>query len=256
MGYKLIIFIIYLYTHIMSTTVDSYVLGNLSVQNALTLTSSLSATDANLTNTTNQIKLGTTNITTISAVAPSASRVYTLPDTGTNSAFTFDNNTQTLTNKTLQVPLGSVTAPSYSFGGDVNTGFYSPGAEQIASTVNGVQSVLFTSATTEVKNALSCANAIYEVRAYTTASSVLATDGKRINTVNFVGLSTVTLPTNPTAGTIYTIIRLSAPGVGNNVTINAGAGNFIDNGVNTSLVLSNQYQRVSLVFVSTIWYIV
>lgn len=37
--------------------------------------------------TTNQIRLGTTNTTTISAAAPAASRIYSVPDAGTNTSF-------------------------------------------------------------------------------------------------------------------------------------------------------------------------
>jgi hypothetical protein len=37
----------------------------------------------------------------------------------------------------LSLALGAVGAPAYTFTGDTNTGFYSPGAEQIAATANG-----------------------------------------------------------------------------------------------------------------------
>ncbi|MBI5465774.1 MAG: hypothetical protein HY974_00625, partial [Candidatus Kerfeldbacteria bacterium] len=56
---------------------------------------------ANFTNTTNQFVLGSTNTTTISALAPSTSRVATLPALTNNDTFIFANETQTLTNKTL-----------------------------------------------------------------------------------------------------------------------------------------------------------
>jgi hypothetical protein len=48
-----------------------------------------------ITATTNQIVLGTTNTTTINSVAPSASRVYTLPDFGAAASFVLTNNTVT-----------------------------------------------------------------------------------------------------------------------------------------------------------------
>lgn len=51
--------------------------------------------------TTNQIVLGTTNTTTISSVAPAASRTYTIPDFGSNDTFVGVAATQTLTNKTI-----------------------------------------------------------------------------------------------------------------------------------------------------------
>src|ERR1700682_4452707 len=40
-----------------------------------------------LTNTTNQIVLGTTNTVTVSSTAPSSSRTYTLPDAGAAANF-------------------------------------------------------------------------------------------------------------------------------------------------------------------------
>ena len=49
-----------------------------------------------LSNTTNQIRLGTTNTTTISATAPAASRTYTIPDSGANSSFIMSDGTQTV----------------------------------------------------------------------------------------------------------------------------------------------------------------
>lgn len=54
-----------------------------------------------LTNTTNQLTLGTTNTTTISSVAPAASRTYTIPDAGGADTFAFLAATQTFTNKSL-----------------------------------------------------------------------------------------------------------------------------------------------------------
>ena len=49
-----------------------------------------------ITPTTNQLVLGVTNTTTISATAPVASRVYTIPDTAANSSFVMTDLAQTL----------------------------------------------------------------------------------------------------------------------------------------------------------------
>jgi hypothetical protein len=46
----------------------------------------------------------------------------------------------------LNAPLGTAAAPTYSFTGDLNTGIYSPGADQVAIATNGV--VRFTTSTT------------------------------------------------------------------------------------------------------------
>jgi microcystin-dependent protein len=40
-----------------------------------------------------------------------------------------------------QVPLGAAATPSYAFAGNLNTGIYSPGANQVAISVNGVQAL-------------------------------------------------------------------------------------------------------------------
>ncbi len=49
-----------------------------------------------LTNTTNQLTLGTTNTVTISSTAPAASRTYTIPDTSANSSFVMTDSAQTV----------------------------------------------------------------------------------------------------------------------------------------------------------------
>jgi hypothetical protein len=50
----------------------------------------------NIAKTTNQLILGTTNTTTISATAPSASRVVTLPDPGAAASFVITESAQTV----------------------------------------------------------------------------------------------------------------------------------------------------------------
>ena len=49
-----------------------------------------------MTNTTNQVILGTTHTTTISATAPSASRVYTIPDAGGSANVVLDAGNYTI----------------------------------------------------------------------------------------------------------------------------------------------------------------
>jgi hypothetical protein len=49
-----------------------------------------------LSNTTNQLVLGTTNTVTISSTAPSASRTYTLPDAGAAANFVLDQGNYTI----------------------------------------------------------------------------------------------------------------------------------------------------------------
>lgn len=72
--------------------------------------------------TTNQLVLGTTNTTTITAPAPASSRVYTIPDAGGAANLMLDKGNYTLTgtwtNATLVTPtLGVASATSITFGG-------------------------------------------------------------------------------------------------------------------------------------------
>ena len=63
-------------------------------------TGELTATKNTLTNTTNQLVLGTTNTTTISSTAPSSSRTYTIPDAGGPANFILSTapSSQSITN--------------------------------------------------------------------------------------------------------------------------------------------------------------
>ena len=71
----------------------------------------------------------------------------------TNGTLRFDISTTAVTS-TLPVvyPLGAVGTPSLTFTGDLNTGIYSPGADQVAITTAGVQRVNFNAATEVVFN--------------------------------------------------------------------------------------------------------
>lgn len=50
----------------------------------------------------------------------------------------------------MQLPLGSAAAPSYTFLGDTNTGFFSPAADQVAMAVNGTSRLTVATASTTV----------------------------------------------------------------------------------------------------------
>lgn len=90
------------------------------------------------------------------------------------------------------------------------------------------------------------------VKVYTGAGPhVLATDGKATNTVSHGSAAAVTLPTTPTHGSKFAIINVDTGAV----TINRGGSDTIDNGELTSLTLSDQYDRVTLMYVGTNWYI-
>lgn len=71
-------------------------IGAQTIAGAKTLSSALT-----ITPTTNQLVLGVTNTTTISATAPTASRVYTIPDVGGNANFILDAGGQALAGTSL-----------------------------------------------------------------------------------------------------------------------------------------------------------
>lgn len=94
--------------------------------------------------TSNQIVLGNTNTMTINATAPSASRVITIPDPGTNASIVLTEVAQTLNGvKTFTSPVlipdGSAAAPGLAFAtaGNSDNGFYRIGTDQWAASAAG-----------------------------------------------------------------------------------------------------------------------
>lgn len=89
--------------------------------------------------TASQLILGTTNTVTLNASIPSASRSYTIPDTGTNSTFLLDN----LNSAQFRLGNGSNVATAVTMSGDVtltNAGVSAIGAAKVtrAMMVNSV----------------------------------------------------------------------------------------------------------------------
>jgi hypothetical protein len=70
----------------------------------------------------------------VKATFPSITGAVTATHTDLNNAAAFLAGTVV-----CKVPLGTVGAPSYSFIGDLDTGFWSPGANQISGSVGGVR---------------------------------------------------------------------------------------------------------------------
>ena len=93
----------------------------LSLPQNIALTSTPTFASETLTNTTNQLVLGTTNTTTINSVAPAASRTYTIPDAGGADTFAFLAATQTFTNKTMTSSTNNVTARGLFSASGANT---------------------------------------------------------------------------------------------------------------------------------------
>lgn len=82
------------------------------------------ATSLGLGSTSNQIVLGTTNTITLTAPAPSASRVYTLSDVGADASFVMTEGTQTILGaKTFQLATsGSIETLAVRHTDNTNTG--------------------------------------------------------------------------------------------------------------------------------------
>jgi len=101
-----------------------------------------------LTNTTNQLVLGTTNTTTLNVTAPAASRTYTIPDSGANSSFVLTDGTQTINgNKTFSSRIAITPTLNQIVLGTTNTTTISanpPGASRTYSIPD-----VFTTAATE-----------------------------------------------------------------------------------------------------------
>lgn len=71
----------------LAVTSTSTLSGNVTINNSKTLT---------ISKTSSQLIFGTTNTTTISATAPSASRIFTIPDAGSDVEFVMAGGTQTI----------------------------------------------------------------------------------------------------------------------------------------------------------------
>ena len=195
--------------------------------------------------------------------ALTANRTVNLPLLIANDTFVFESHIQTLSNKTLDnpsvtgqvlAPNGTSSAPSYSFTTNPDTGLTID-----ADSINLIYdaNIIFQATATEFvlepSVTLSVKNIIQGVKNYTlTTGNILATDGERTNIYTFNGVKDTLLPTAPTNGKQYTFIN-GETGV---LTINRGGTDTIDDGVLTSLVLPNKYQRVTLLYVSNVWYIV
>lgn len=107
-----------------------------------TFTGTLTGPTASLTNTTNQLVLGTTNTSTINSTAPSASRILTIPDPGANASFVMTEGSQTINGaKTLGNILttidGSAATSAIQFG--THSGLYNGGTDSLRIQIAGTE---------------------------------------------------------------------------------------------------------------------
>lgn len=111
----------------------------LSTPQDIATTSSPTFTSETLTNTTNQLILGTTNTTTISSPSPSGSRIYTISDVGGADTFTMNAATQSLSNKTLTSITNTIRATQLATNGAdvIISGATSPSIGQVLAATSG-----------------------------------------------------------------------------------------------------------------------
>jgi len=132
-------------TSAIQTQIDGTVktTGNQSVAGTKTFTDPIVQND-----TTNQLVLGVTNTTTISATAPSTSRTVTIPDPGANASFVMTEGTQTINgSKTLGANLAMGTNKLTGLGAGTANGD-SVRYEQLHYTQAPVQATITTTTST------------------------------------------------------------------------------------------------------------
>ena len=190
-------------------------------------------------------------------------RTVTLPLLVSDDTFVFEDHAQTLSNKTLASPTvtgqilnddGLVSAPSYSFTSNTDTGMYTDGTT-LNLVFDGVDVLKINQGTLSFGPDIDITipNVIEGVKNYITAGTHdLSVDGERVNIFTFVGTKIVNLDDAPTSGTKYTLIN----GETGALTINRTGTDTIDDGILTFLILSEKYQRVTLQYVLGNWYIV
>jgi hypothetical protein len=189
-------------------------------------------------------------------------RIVTLPLLVGDDEFVFRQHLQTLTNKTLVSPVltgttknvnGAVGAPSYSFTNATTSGLFYDGDNSIDLAFGGNAIVEVAATGIVVNGSVTMENVIEGVKAYSEAGPhLLEADGERVNTVSHTAASSVSLPDGPSQGTKYTIVNVNI----GTVTINRNGTDTIDDNASTSLTMATQYQRTTLQYIGTIWYIV
>ncbi len=128
--------------------------GTQTITGAKTFSSAITITPV-----TNQLVLGVTNTTTISATAPAASRTYTMPDAGGAADFVLTAGNQTLGGtKTFSVAVkhadGTAAAPGVTFSVTDVGFYYSSAGDFIGVSIDGAYVWLFDAGTNYCKNNL------------------------------------------------------------------------------------------------------
>lgn len=209
--------------------------GNLYVNGTIygTINGTINTSSISLSNTSNQITLGTTNTFTITAPTPLASRTYTIPDVGGTASFLMNNSTsgQTISGGMTFSSGLTVSAGNVSMAGSTGT-FTTPSGK---TTISGAL----------VKSVASAITA-------NTTLDVSTTGVKCVLPLSSTGDFTVTLPTTTSNdGLEYLFINTNV----GSVTISTASGSeyFDGNSAYTSLVME-QYDRLHIISYSGMWY--
>lgn len=181
----------------------------ISTPQSIGTTSSPTFASETLTAVTNQLTLGTTNTTTLSATAPSASRTYTIPDAGADANFLMTKGSQTVTGvltftNVLQIDQTG-TAAHFLQGNSVY--FDSPTSSKGALVIQGADSVGNTN--TLIKNASQAAARTYTIPDAGTDASFVMTAGSQTIAGTKTFSSTIAGSVSGNAATVTTNANLT-----------------------------------------------
>jgi len=198
--------------------------------------------------TTNQIRLGTTNTTTISATAPASSRTYTVPDSGANSSFVMSDGTQTINGAktfTGTITINNSGAANFNMGNSTDLSTATPttinmGGTYSSSAASNIKLRLYDNGSSTFGIGVSLGQMDYVVGS--AAAHSFYVNGTPIASVSSSGINTNTI-NERTAAAGVTIDGLL---IKDNVQApTEGSGNIVDsNGVFTSAV-SFKWQRLA-----------
>jgi hypothetical protein len=188
-------------------------------------------------------------------------RRYTLYDNVTTlPTTTVSINSTTLAalrTSSVYVNDGTASSPSIVFdlNSTRNTGFYRKATNTIGISANGTDAIIVSDTQNTSVNDFKMSKGIVKANLVLSTASLTLTNQHYMVECSFSGAVTITLPSvSGNTGREYIIVKTSVSGT--NVTISTSGGDHIDDASSTSIVLSNQYDRATLVAGSTLWYTV
>lgn len=155
----------------------------------------------------------------------------------------------------LYINDGLESLPSLAFDSDTgkDTGFYRIAENNIGITTNGVKRIDIGNSSTIITNELQTLSGYKKQLDIITGTSLTLTTSHHVVEFSYAGNVTVTLPlVSANIGRTYILIKTNI-GI---LTVSTSGSDCIDNGVSTSLILDNRYDRTVLICGSTQWYTV